>query len=127
MPLCAQPLHDTDVHTHLGEGPHKPGSGSDYLLLRQPSGVFERLLYILALKVGIALKDVLNTRPVGNLSDNQGNRDTHPSDTGPPAHDCGVERGAIETAHSPTPLSPYSLSDPYLRSRHGPNSEVNTT
>src|ERR1043166_9365864 len=66
------------------------------LLLRKPSGIFDGLLNVLLLQVGVTLKDLLKVSPVSDLTNNHRNRDTHSTYARPAAHDLGIKRNSIK-------------------------------
>jgi hypothetical protein len=46
VPLASEPVHDTHVHTHVGEEAHALGSGGADLFPGEPGSVLERLLNV---------------------------------------------------------------------------------
>ena len=95
VPLAAEPLHDTHVDAHVGEETHVSLRATNFLA-GQPRGVFERLLNVLGLEVGITAQDLFGRRSMGNLAHDHGHRDPHPADAGPSTHDLRIERDALE-------------------------------
>jgi len=65
----AQPGDDPLIHAHVGEETHDRRLRRLDLLLRQPGGVLDRLLDVLAFEIRVPLEDILERRPVRDLSD----------------------------------------------------------
>ena len=64
--------------------------------LGQPSRVFYGLLDVVFFQIGKAIQDFLNSRSVGNLSDDYRNRNPHSANAGPIPHDVLVKCDSVK-------------------------------
>src|SRR5438128_659559 len=71
-----QPLNDSQVHAHVRKKSHWL-LGCVHLFLGQPSRVLDCLLNIFALQIRVPLKYFVKIRAMSNLSDDDGNWNSH--------------------------------------------------
>ena len=69
------------------------------LLLCKPGRILDRLLEVGRFEIGVAGKDLIDRRAVGNLADNDRDGDTHPANAGLASHHLGIECDPIELWH----------------------------
>src|ERR1022692_3004146 len=69
--------------------------------LRQPCRILQGLLDIPALQVGIARKDFLGSRAVGDLANDDRYRNAHAANASPASHDVLVKRDSLEHGSAP--------------------------
>ena len=81
MTLLAQPSQHAQVHTHVGEEAHEGLRDAD-LVPRQPGGILHRLLDVLALEIRVASQDLVEGRAVGDLADDERDRNAQAADAG---------------------------------------------
>jgi hypothetical protein len=67
-----------------------------HLFLSQPGGVFNSLLNVLPLKVGVPFQDLLKSGPVGNLAHDDGDRNPHSSNARASSHDLRIKRYTVK-------------------------------
>ena len=75
-------------------------------VLRQGSGVGERLANVFLFQVRKVLDDLRRRQAVGNEVDHVGDRDAKAADGGSPGQDIGVLRDAIECIRHGLSLKP---------------------
>jgi hypothetical protein len=66
------------------------------LLLREPGCVFQRLLDVLPLQVGVIAEHLVPARAMGDLADDHGHRNAHPPNRGSPPENLGVKGNSVE-------------------------------
>jgi len=93
--IFLEPNHDPPIHVHVAEEAHGNLRG-DYLLLSQPSRVFDGLLDIFALKIRVSFQDLVEAGAMRNLAHDDGDGDPHAADASAPAHDLRVESDSVE-------------------------------
>ena len=81
MTLLAQPFHYAQVHTHVGEEAHERLRDANLDPCR-PGGVLHRLLDVLALEIRGASQDLVESGAVGDLADDERDRNAQAADAG---------------------------------------------
>ncbi len=96
--LAAEPLCDPDVDVHVHQDAHNRLRVL-HTLLCQPRRVLDGLLDVVSFKVWVAGKDIVEGCTMRDLIDDHGNRNSHPTNAGPPSHNLRIKRHPVKHGH----------------------------
>jgi hypothetical protein len=104
MPLVPEPLDHTDIHAHVGQEAH---SGlplrCPYLLLREPGRVAQGLFDVRSFEIRVSCEDFFEGCTVGNLTDDDRDRNPHAADACATTQDLWIEGNSVERRHREAP------------------------
>jgi len=92
----SQLFNDALSHSHVRKKAHGEGSARHHAFLSQPRRVLERLVHVLAFQVRVFAQYLFHGRAVGDLSNDDRDRDTHAANAGATTENPGVECDSLE-------------------------------
>jgi hypothetical protein len=91
-----QPGDDALIDAHVGEEAHRGALRLLHLLLREPCGVLDCLLDVLAFEVRVPSENLVERRAVSDLPDDHGHGDPHAANAGAATENGGIEGNPVE-------------------------------
>jgi hypothetical protein len=99
MAVLSQLLYDPQGNSHICKKFHPCSLYWRYFFLCQPCGIFECLSNILWFKVRIISQNLFYCGTMGNLANDNRDRNAHSTDAGTPTHDLRIKRYSVKVIH----------------------------